>query len=114
VTDDRVGPVFSALADANRRQLVETLADRETATLSQLAVGLPMTRQAVSKHLSALEQAGLVSVTRRGRETHYHLTPTGLGSAIAWIEHVGEQWDERLAALREHLAATRDGGARQP
>ena len=58
MTDDRVGPVFSALADANRRRLIETLADRETATLSQLAAGLPMTRQAVSKHLAALEQAG--------------------------------------------------------
>ena len=111
---DPLNLVFGALADPNRRQVIGYLSERGTATATELTGELPMTRQAVSKHLSALEQAGLVSVTRRGRETHYHLTPTGLGSAIAWIEHVGAQWDERLAALREHLAATRDAAPRQP
>jgi len=103
--DRAVGPVFAALADSHRRQLVETLAARESATLSQLTVGLPMTRQAVSKHLAALGSAGLVSSTRRGRETHYRLTPEGLTTVVAWIERVGHEWDQRLAALREHLAA---------
>jgi DNA-binding transcriptional ArsR family regulator len=104
VADDRVGPVFAALADAHRRQLVETLADRDTATLSELAAGLPMTRQAVSKHLAALERGGLVASTRSGRETRYRLTPAALAGAAAWIEQIGAQWDRRLAALREHLA----------
>jgi DNA-binding transcriptional ArsR family regulator len=114
VADDRAGPVFSALADAHRRQLVETLAERETATLSELAAGLPMTRQAVSKHLAALERGGLVTATRSGRETRYRLTPAALASVLSWIERVGGQWDRRLAALREHLGATASGHVRPP
>jgi DNA-binding transcriptional ArsR family regulator len=105
VPDDRVGPVFSALADEHRRRLVETLAERETASLSELAEGLPMTRQAVSKHLAALERGGLVTATRSGRETRYRLTPAALADVLAWVERVGAQWDARLAALREHLTA---------
>jgi DNA-binding transcriptional ArsR family regulator len=96
--------VFSALSDASRRQLLETLARHETASLSELAAQLPVSRQAVSKHLAALSEAGLVSASRRGRETHYQLTPGPLGDAMAWIEEVGSQWDARLVALREHLA----------
>ena len=99
----RVGAVFGALADPNRRYLVEALAVRETATATELASELPVTRQAVSKHLSALGEAGLVERDRVGRETRYRLTPSALGEALGWIERVGGQWDARLAALRRHL-----------
>ena len=102
-------PVFAALADPNRRFLVETLAARGSATATQLAAELPVTRQAVAKHLAALGEAGLVDATRAGRETRYRLTPGPLSDAVAWIERVGGQWDERLAALRTHLA-----GASEP
>ncbi len=95
--------VFAALADRNRRFLVETLATRGTATATQLAAELPVTRQAVAKHLAALGEAGLVDATRAGRETRYQLTPAALTDAIAWMERVGAQWDERLAALRTHV-----------
>ena len=108
MADDGAGPVFSALADPHRRRLIETLADRDSATLTQLAAGRPITRQAVSKHLGALARAGLVSSTRCGRETRYSLTPAGLGAVLAWIERVGARWDERLAALREHLTPSRE------
>jgi DNA-binding transcriptional ArsR family regulator len=104
--DDPVGPVFAALSDPSRRQLVETLARQETATLSELAAGLPVSRQAVSKHLGALAEAGLVSARRSGRTTEYRLTPGALGEAITWVERVGAEWDDRLRALRSHLAAT--------
>jgi len=100
---DALGPVFSALSDPTRRHLVETLAGLETATLGELAAGLPVTRQAVSKHLAALGEAGLVESTRAGRNTRYRLTPDALGDAAAWIDRVGAQWDERLRALRDHL-----------
>jgi DNA-binding transcriptional ArsR family regulator len=103
VPDDPIGPVFSALADANRRQLLEELARRESATQRELAAGLPVTRQAVGKHLAALEEAGLVEASRRGRNTHYRLTPAALEDALAWMERVGAEWDERLRALRDHL-----------
>jgi DNA-binding transcriptional ArsR family regulator len=103
VTDSRVDSVFGALGDPNRRYLVEALAGRETATATELAAELPVTRQAVTKHLAALGEAGLVESTRVGRETRYRLTPAALVEALAWIERVGVQWDARLAALRRHL-----------
>jgi DNA-binding transcriptional ArsR family regulator len=97
--------VFSALSDPSRRRLLETLASRESASLTELAAGLPVTRQAVSKHLAVLGEAGLVESARAGRETHYSLTPRPLVEALGWMERIGDQWDERLARLREHLAA---------
>jgi DNA-binding transcriptional ArsR family regulator len=95
--------VFSALSDPGRRRLVETLAGRESASLTELASQLPVSRQAVSKHLKALGDAGLVSASRAGRETRYRLTPAALAEAIAWMERVGTQWDARLTRLRRHL-----------
>lgn len=103
MNEDPVGPIFSALSDPNRRYVVEALAERGEATATELASELPVTRQAVSKHLNALEDAGLVEGTRAGREVRYRLTPDSLGAAVSWIEHVGAQWDARLAALRRHL-----------
>jgi DNA-binding transcriptional ArsR family regulator len=99
--------VFSALSDPSRRRLLESLAGRESASLTELAADLPVTRQAVSKHLAALGAAGLVEGRRTGRETRYRLTPEPLGEALAWMEQIGESWDERLARLREHLASSR-------
>jgi DNA-binding transcriptional ArsR family regulator len=100
--------VFTALADPTRRYVLETLAARGDATATELAAELPVTRQAVAKHLGSLGEAGLVEARRAGRETRYRLTPEPLGDAVTWLEQVGGQWDERLGALRRHLAA--DGG----
>ena len=98
--------VFAALADERRRAVVELLATRGTATPTELARELPVTRQAVAKHLALLSDAGLVSVERAGREARYALTPEPLEGAVEWIEHVGATWDDRLAALRRHLASS--------
>ena len=106
-----VDAVFSALADERRRSLVEVLAERGSATATELAAGLPVTRQAVAKHLASLGEAGLVAVTRSGREARYRLTPEPLDDAVAWIERVGASWDERLAALERHLAEGRGSDA---
>jgi len=62
-----------------------------------------VTRQAVAKQLSALEEAGLLRATRRGRETRYEVTPAPLEDAVQWMVSVGSAWDERLAALRRSL-----------
>jgi DNA-binding transcriptional ArsR family regulator len=62
---------------------------------------LPMSRQAIAKHLQALERAGLVAPRREGRETRYRLTPEPLTDAIAWMEDVGARWDRSLARLSE-------------
>ncbi len=99
-----VDSVFIALADPTRRRVVETLARGGTVTASGLASQLPMTRQAVAKHLSALRGADLVSMSRVGRETHYKLRPQPLDEAAHWIQMVSAEWDDRLEALRRSLA----------
>jgi DNA-binding transcriptional ArsR family regulator len=89
---DPLDVVFSALADPNRRHVLGYLADHGTATATELTGELPITRQAVSKHLATLSGAGLVESERAGRETRYRLTV------------LGAEWDDRLDALRRHLA----------
>jgi len=96
--------VFAALGDSNRRFLLESLSERGNATATELAAELPVTRQAVAKHLTALARAGLVQSERIGRETHYRVTPQPLEDAIAWMARVGGEWDVRLARLRRHLS----------
>jgi DNA-binding transcriptional ArsR family regulator len=98
-----VDRVFAALGDPGRRDLVREISVRGSATATELAAELPVTRQAVAKQLAALADAGLVSSTRRGRETRYELTPQPLGEAMAWMVEVGARWDARLDALGQHL-----------
>jgi DNA-binding transcriptional ArsR family regulator len=100
----RSSDVFAALGDAYRRQLLETISARGSATATELAAELPVTRQAVAKHLAALAGAGLVTSERAGRETHYRVTPEPMEDAIAWMARVGGEWDRRLARLRRYLA----------
>jgi DNA-binding transcriptional ArsR family regulator len=102
-----VDRVFAALGDAGRRSLVEAVAGRGTATATELAAELPVTRQAVAKQLSALADAGLLRATRAGRETRYEVTPAPLEDAVEWMVSVGAAWDERLSALRHSLARKR-------
>src|SRR3712207_6619881 len=100
---DPVGAVFPALADGTRREVVAHLSAAGPSTPTQLASQLPVTRQAVAKHLATLESAGLVEVTRAGRQARYRLTPAPLTDAMTWMAQVGAQWDQRLEALRELL-----------
>jgi DNA-binding transcriptional ArsR family regulator len=95
--------VFEALSDPTRRAVVSRLAEGP-ATPTNLAGGLPVSRQAVSKHLEVLREAGLVRSDREGRERRYTLTPEPLADAVSWITAVGGRWDERLDALRAQLA----------
>ena len=103
-----VGAVFAALADPSRRTIVERLALAGRATPTELAGVLPMTRQAVAKHLATLEHAGLVRARREGRQTVYRPDPAPLRDAGAWLERVGAKWDERLEALARHVAEHRE------
>lgn len=103
----RLDGVFEALGDPGRRALVEAVAARGDATATELAASLPVTRQAVSKQLAALADAGLLRSTRAGRETRYQVTPEPLGDAVDWMVEVGAAWDERLAKLGHTLARGR-------
>ncbi|MFL5825707.1 MAG: ArsR/SmtB family transcription factor [Thermoleophilaceae bacterium] len=91
--------VFTALADPTRRALLEALSRGAPETSSRLAADLPITRQAVEKHLAVLGRAGLVERTRAGREARYEITPAPLADAASWIAAVGGEWDDTLARL---------------
>jgi DNA-binding transcriptional ArsR family regulator len=99
--------VFSALSDGTRRALYEALGARGEATATDLARELPVSRQAVQKHLATLSEAGLVATRRDGREVLYRPTPAPMSEALAWMAEVGSQWDDRLAALGQQLAKRR-------
>lgn len=94
-----VGAVFAALADPTRRHLIEALAAERGATATGLSSSLPISRQAVAKHLATLEHAGLVSSHRSGRETQFELQPRPLTDAAEWMATVGAEWDEHLGRL---------------
>ena len=98
--------IFSALGDPTRRHIVESLA-RHEASATQLASELPVTRQAVSKHLTALREAGLVESRKQGRETLYRVNTEPLDVAAAWIVRVGGEWDARLERLRGLVGSRR-------
>jgi DNA-binding transcriptional ArsR family regulator len=93
------GLIFGALADDTRRTVFVRVAASGQATASELARDLPVTRQAVAKHLSLLASAGLVGSERVGRETRFHARSEPLSDAIDWMAGVGARWDDRLARL---------------
>jgi DNA-binding transcriptional ArsR family regulator len=102
--DARADAVFGALADPTRRHLLSAISEHP-ATATELAGGVPISRQAVVKHLAALADAGLLERERAGREVRYRVTPAPLSDAVTWIAQVGAQWDTRLASLARTLAA---------
>src|SRR5262249_12419683 len=104
---DRADAIFAALADPTRRQVIRALSEQGPSTATGLAANLPVTRQAVTKHLTALADAGLVTATRRWRGKHLQVSPRPLTDAVAWMADLGARWDERLAALRDHVAGRR-------
>jgi DNA-binding transcriptional ArsR family regulator len=102
-----VSDVFSALADPTRRELMTLIGKRGSATATELARDLPVSRQAVHKHLAGLAAAGLVASAREGRERRYRLTPAPMSEAVSWMTEVGARWDERLGELAERVEAGR-------
>ena len=96
-------PVFRALADASRRALLDRLFEKGGQTLGELAAGLPMSRQAVTKHLAILEEANLVAIQWRGREKLHWLNPVPIGEIVRrWV---GKFEDARIDALTDFKEA---------
>jgi DNA-binding transcriptional ArsR family regulator len=98
-----IGPVLVALADPTRRRLLDALAEEGQASATRLAVRLPVSRQAVVKHLHLLEGAGLVRGGRVGREMLYHVQTDSLEASARWMADLATTWDRRLQALK-HIA----------
>ncbi|MBV9818673.1 MAG: winged helix-turn-helix transcriptional regulator [Solirubrobacterales bacterium] len=104
MSSDAADAVFDALADPMRRQLLARLS-AHPASATELAGELPISRQAVAKHLTLLSGAGLLQRERAGRDVRYRVTPAPLSDAVDWISEVGGQWDARLARLSAALGS---------
>ncbi len=98
VTDEDA--LWTAVADPTRRRVLDALLERGEATTTTLAEGLPITRQAVAKHLAVLNRVGLVAGRRRGREVRYTVQPGRLNNAAEAMARVAAQWDGRLARIK--------------
>ena len=93
-------PVFAALGDTTRLELVTRLSDGQQHSIVQLADGLKQTRQGVTKHLHVLEQAGMVSRQRVGRESRFTIRPDPITKARDYLTRASAQWDEAIERLR--------------
>jgi len=116
---DPASRVFAALADATRRQVLGLLGGQGELTATALADRLPISRQAIVKHLAVLDEAGLVVSHRVGREVRYAVRPEALVATARWMAALANDWDRRLASIKrmaEAAAATEITGKkdRQP
>ena len=93
-------PVFAALGDPTRLRIVMRLCTEGPQSIVQLTEGSQVTRQAVTKHLIALEEAGLVRGERDGRERIWELQGKRLAEARQWLDQISEQWDAAIERLR--------------
>jgi len=100
-------PIFAALGDETRLRLVARLCEGGPLSIARLTEGEDMTRQAITKHLAVLSEAGLVVDVWRGRERLWQLEPTPLAAARGFLDLVSERWDASLARLK-HLVETDD------
>ncbi|MEU8202877.1 metalloregulator ArsR/SmtB family transcription factor [Streptosporangium sp. NPDC049046] len=99
--------VFAALTDPTRRALLEELARAGPATVTDLARRLPVSRQAIAKHLGQLAEAGLISSGEpTGRRHPYRLEPAAIHTAQVWLARLAHRWDDRLVALERALDTT--------
>jgi DNA-binding transcriptional ArsR family regulator len=103
---DEADELWAAVADPTRRRLLDVLLAHGEATATTLAGELPVTRQAVAKHLAVLDRAGLVEGRRRGREVRYAVRPERLDIATRGMARVAAQWDERLVAIKRLAEAS--------
>ena len=96
-TDDEL---WSAIADPSRRRVLDLLVSHGEVSASWLAGRVPVTRQAVAKHLAVLERAGLITRRKQGREVLYHVQANRLDQAARAMAELAAQWDRRLGAIK--------------
>ena len=95
--------VFKALADHHRRHLLDLLSQTNGQTLNELCSHMPMTRFGVMKHLRILEEAGLITTCKVGREKLHYLNPAPIREVANWADQYRRFWDERMDRLEEYL-----------
>jgi DNA-binding transcriptional ArsR family regulator len=96
-----VDELWAAVADPTRRRMLDVLLTEGEGTATTLARELPVTRQAVAKHLAVLHRAGLVEGARQGREVRYAVRPQQLDAAARSMASVAARWDQRLMAIKQ-------------
>jgi len=101
--DTNPAPVFAALGDPTRLSLLTKLSDGQTRSIAGLSADTRLTRQAITKHLRVLENAGLVRSTRVGRESQFAFRPEPIVELQAYLDSVWRQWDDALARLRSFV-----------
>jgi len=94
-------PLLAALADPTRRAVFERLNSEGPASASKLATELPISRQAIAKHLNLLDSVGLVDRREEGRQVVYSARVAPLRDVATWLETVGDEWDTRLERLKQ-------------
>ena len=97
--------LWSAVGDPMRRRMLDLLLTDGVATATSLSEHLPVTRQAVAKHLAVLDRVGLVHVTPTGREMRYRVDGAQLARAVAQLNQVGSTWDARLRRIKRMAEA---------
>jgi DNA-binding transcriptional ArsR family regulator len=105
-SSDGLARVFAALGDPTRLKLVALLCAGGALSIAQLTTNTAMTRQAVTKHLQVLAEAGVVRDTRLGRERLWQLDPRQLEEARRTLEAIGRQWDVALGNLKAFVEST--------
>jgi DNA-binding transcriptional ArsR family regulator len=104
----QAAPLFAALGDETRLGLVARLSSGGPGSITRLAAGSAVSRQAITKHLEVLSAAGLVRSRRRGRERIWELEPGRLDDVHDYLELISEQWDDALGRLQKFLEHTRE------
>jgi DNA-binding transcriptional ArsR family regulator len=105
--------LWPAIGDPSRRRVLDLLVSNGEVSASWLAGRVPFSRQAVSKHLAVLEQAGLISRRKQGREVLYRVEADRLGQAARAMADLAAQWDRRLAAIKRLAEAAHAENSRQ-
>lgn len=103
--------LWAAIGDPTRRRVLDTLVAHGPGTASGLSRQLPVTRQAIAKHLAVLERTGLVDAEREGREVRYGVNPEQFAHAVAQLTAVGRAWEgrlQRIKAIAESIQRNRD------
>jgi|SRR5579885_3851721 len=99
----KAAPIFAALGDETRLQLIARLSAGGPLSITKLTAGFPMTRQAITKHLRVMEEAGLVRSTTQGRENLWAIEEARLVEARRYLQQISSVWDERLVRLKRFV-----------